>query len=611
MTKDSTAACCEEKKDGFVECCEEAKKMLGRRWWILVALAMFTGIIVWGGFNTVMELTNTTEFCISCHEMEENVYREYVGTIHDANRSGVRAGCPDCHVPKPWIHKIVRKIQASNEVYHKILGTINTPEKFDAKRLQLASNVWRAMKKTDSRECRNCHDFETMDPEKQKPRARNQHTNAMRQGNTCIDCHKGIAHKKVRKDFPEEELEALEAPDPNNIRELPQSFTDGLKRVAIAEAEQKKKAAEAKAKAKAAKAAANKSIQERIDKAVAAALAAAGTSGSAVPAAAVASGGSGMDWSNVPEREVTIFYPGQTSIEWVMTGKDHGGARPFIKGNDRCVTCHDKETADMGKKMVTGVKAETTPMPDKRGSIPVKVQASHNGENISLRFEWEDTAHVPVPFVDGGKMDPENPMKIAVMLATDEVEFADRAGCWGTCHHDANKMPHEPEADAAKASDVAKRIDLTNGITKYLKESRTKIEIKGRRGKKKGGWDKLKEDGELKAEMDAKHFMDLLRYKSGQKVAEDGHIMDQRIMSGGQGFSVNANKEGANWVVEMTRKLKSDKPGDLSLELDKVYNIGFAIHDDHTNGRFHHVSLGYKLAFDKEEAGIEINATKQ
>ena len=187
-------------KDSFVECCEEAKKMLGRRMWVLLALAMMFGIIVWGGFNTVMELTNTTEFCISCHEMEENVYKEYVGTIHDANRSGVRAGCPDCHVPKPWIHKIARKIQASNEVYHMILGTIDTPEKFDAKRLQLATNVWRAMKATDSRECRNCHNFETMDPSKQKPRARKQHANAMSQGNTCIDCH--TTHGELPQDDP-------------------------------------------------------------------------------------------------------------------------------------------------------------------------------------------------------------------------------------------------------------------------------------------------------------------------------------------------------------------------------------------------------------------------
>lgn len=152
------------------------------------------GIVFWGGFNTAMEATNTETFCISCHEMEENVYKEYQDTIHYANRTGVRATCPDCHVPKPWIHKIIRKIQASNEVFHKVLGTIDTPEKFEAKRLKLAQNVWRTMKETDSRECRNCHNYDSMDFTYQQRRAVKQHSKGIDEGKTCIDCHKGIAH---------------------------------------------------------------------------------------------------------------------------------------------------------------------------------------------------------------------------------------------------------------------------------------------------------------------------------------------------------------------------------------------------------------------------------
>ena len=132
---------------------------------------MIVGVIFWGGFNTSMEMTNTMEFCISCHEMEENVYREYTKTTHFANRSGVRASCSDCHVPDPWVHKVVRKVQASRELLHKALGSIDTPEKFDLKRLQLAKNVWRAMKATDSRECRNCHSYAAMDFHKQTRRA--------------------------------------------------------------------------------------------------------------------------------------------------------------------------------------------------------------------------------------------------------------------------------------------------------------------------------------------------------------------------------------------------------------------------------------------------------
>ncbi|MDH5571424.1 MAG: NapC/NirT family cytochrome c [Gammaproteobacteria bacterium] len=160
----------------------------------LLVVGIVAGIILWGGFNTAMEATNNETFCISCHEMRVNVYEEYKNTIHYSNRTGVRATCPDCHVPKDWTHKMIRKIQASNELWHKMLGSIDTPEKFEAKRLQLARNVWKAMKKTDSRECRNCHDYKSMDYFEQGRRAIKQHEKGLTEGQTCIDCHKGIAH---------------------------------------------------------------------------------------------------------------------------------------------------------------------------------------------------------------------------------------------------------------------------------------------------------------------------------------------------------------------------------------------------------------------------------
>jgi cytochrome c-type protein NapC len=161
----------------------------------LLLVGFTSGVFFWGGFNTAMEATNTMGFCIGCHEMRDNVYAEYKKTIHYTNRTGVRATCSDCHVPKDWTHKIIRKVQASNEVLHKVLGSIDTKEKFDAKRLTLARNEWNRMKASDSQECRNCHGFEAMNPENQRPRARKQHLSAMEAGNTCIDCHKGIAHK--------------------------------------------------------------------------------------------------------------------------------------------------------------------------------------------------------------------------------------------------------------------------------------------------------------------------------------------------------------------------------------------------------------------------------
>ncbi|MDK9697383.1 MAG: NapC/NirT family cytochrome c [Siculibacillus sp.] len=154
------------------------------------------GVIGWGGFNTVMEATNSLEFCISCHEMRDTVYEEYKKTIHWSNPAGVRAICSDCHVPKDWTHKIVRKVQASGEIWGKITGSISTPEKFEAKRLELAKHEWARMKSSDSRECRNCHSYEAMDFAHQKKKeASDQMQKAWKDGGTCIDCHKGIAHK--------------------------------------------------------------------------------------------------------------------------------------------------------------------------------------------------------------------------------------------------------------------------------------------------------------------------------------------------------------------------------------------------------------------------------
>ena len=162
----------------------------------LLSIGMLLGVLFWGGFNTAMEATNTETFCISCHEMKDNVYMEYKETIHYNNRTGVRATCPDCHVPKDWTHKMIRKVQASREVWGKLTGTIDTREKFEAKRLKLARSEWARMKASDSRECRNCHSFESMNSEVQKQRARKQHEMAIEDNMTCIDCHKGIAHHK-------------------------------------------------------------------------------------------------------------------------------------------------------------------------------------------------------------------------------------------------------------------------------------------------------------------------------------------------------------------------------------------------------------------------------
>lgn len=187
---------------------------------VLMIGGFVAGIIFWGGFNTAMEATNEMEFCISCHEMRDNVYQEYKLSPHFMNASGVGAVCSDCHVPKAWGPKMVRKVKASYELYgHFVTGVIDTPEKFEAHRAEMAKSVWATMQANDSLECRNCHAVEHMDFKLQDPKAAELMQAGFERGDTCIDCHKGIAHKLpdlsqgFRKKFEDLELMASQGVD--------------------------------------------------------------------------------------------------------------------------------------------------------------------------------------------------------------------------------------------------------------------------------------------------------------------------------------------------------------------------------------------------------------
>ncbi len=269
-------------------------------------------------------------------------------------------------------------------------------------------------------------------------------------------------------------------------------------------------------------------------------------------ALAVAAGGSlaaPPDWSKVPVKTITAIYPGVSPMEWIMKGTEHGGVRG-IKRGETCASCHDDEAADMSVKMVTGQKIEPNPQKGKPPSIAVAVQAAHDGTNLYLRFSWKQ------PAGGGRKMDPENPVKLAFMLDDNKVEFADLSGCWASCHQDSRTMPG--------AKDDRK--------TKYVK------------------------DGSLATGK----FYDLLQWKSHGKPA-DGYVADRRVMEGGKGLvSVEAKNDAGIWSVTFVRLLAGGGEGDIVLAPGKTYNFGFAIHDDYSDGRYHHVSLGHTLGIDKK-----------
>ena len=284
------------------------------------------------------------------------------------------------------------------------------------------------------------------------------------------------------------------------------------------------------------------------------------SAGAAMPAHAAA------DWSKATTFNATLFYPGVSPLEWTKKGSAHGGARAMKKG-ETCAGCHSQETADMGQKIASGDKGiEPTLIAGKAPSIPVKLEATHDGEQLYLRFSWKEPKRGGTP---APAHDDKNPVKLAVMFeAGDKADMAAISGCWGTCHGDLRTMPN--------AADTKTKY-LTNG------------------------------------NVDAGIFMDLIQWRSGENKAFDGYVATERVVEGGTALvSGEGKKNGDTWTVTFTRKLKGDAKGDITFEPGKVYNFGFAIHDDAALGRYHHVSVGFKMGIDAEVPdGEGLNVKKQ
>ena len=120
--------------------------------------------------------------------MHDNLLPELQKTVHWSNRTGVRARCPDCHVPHNFTDKVARKMQASREVLSHLMGDIGTREKFKEHRIVLAQREWARFAANGSRECRACHDYNNMDINKMRPTSQVAMRNAAARNQSCMGC---------------------------------------------------------------------------------------------------------------------------------------------------------------------------------------------------------------------------------------------------------------------------------------------------------------------------------------------------------------------------------------------------------------------------------------
>jgi hypothetical protein len=285
-----------------------------------------------------------------------------------------------------------------------------------------------------------------------------------------------------------------------------------------------------------------------------------------VPAAAA------PNWSGVPAKDVMLFYPGQSSWEWVLTPSDHPGAEKFRAGKN-CAACHIGDEKNMGALLVSGKKNEPTPIPGKPGSIDAKVQFTHDDQNLYVRLVIAEGSQ------PNAKMDNTDEAKVTMMIEPGTVPEAGRAGCWASCHEDSAGMP------AAGGSDR----------TMYLPKTRAKLS-------RQGGGDALSPDlAKLKAAGYELEYWQARLSPGARAVAANGIIFDKMEETKPTAVTAEASYASGTWTVVFSRKLNAGA-GFIPLAAGKQYTVAFAVHSGHTAKRFHYVSFERTLVLDTGNA---------
>lgn len=261
------------------------------------------------------------------------------------------------------------------------------------------------------------------------------------------------------------------------------------------------------------------------------------------------------DWSKIPEKTMTLFFPGQASWEF-LTGGGHPGSEAVVAGTN-CQTCHAGQEQTMGQRLVQHPQLEPDPVAGKRGSLDVSVRAAFDDQYIYLRFEWQaarpGASHTlwrfdgtrwvawggPKPEATKAGIPPSYEERLAVMFTERNVPAADgaktgfnQAGCFIACHNSMRNMPLDVRGPRVQGHPYFGRGGLNvSDMRHYLLLSRTATD-------ETGGWDKVKTRPEIERLKAEGSFLDLWQWRSYRSnpvgYAGDDHVLEYRLSDSGR-----------------------------------------------------------------------------
>ena len=264
-----------------------------------------------------------------------------------------------------------------------------------------------------------------------------------------------------------------------------------------------------------------------------------------------------INWSKIPAVTVPLFYPGQSSYEWLLSDA-HKGAVKETKRGDACTSCHDEDDAekDIGNKIVAGGRLEPTPPKGKNGHVDLKVQAAYDDKNAYLRFQWKTNGKerpsidYPAYRFDGkewkayggprlkadviaGKTPPVYEDRMSVMIDDGKVPGFAQQGCWLTCHDGERDMPKQATKEEVAA----------NALLSALKKSDVRKYLPATRGNP-SDWKSGKSVDEIASLKAAGHFLDLIQWRAHRsnpvRGTDDGYVLEFRNFDQGKNhFSSN------------------------------------------------------------------------